>query len=601
MVRNTGLPAHRPLRAYAFDPTRGRSLGNFMTFEVPYEGLHPGPIGQYLAVIDYDASNDVYYAPVNLDDPTILIGGGLMPSEANPQFHQQMVYAVASETIRRFSFALGRSIKWGFRGAGQDDPLGDKLRVYPHGVQDANAFYSRELRALVFGYFAATEADTGANLPGQTVFTCLSHDIVAHETTHALVDGQREFFLEATSVDSLAFHEAFADLVALFQHFSFEDALIDSINRTGGLLYRLELSPRVQQTGGSPLIQAELNEANPLVELARQFGEALGNRAALRSAIGTPVNSTGIERVWEPHERGAILVAAVFDAFFSIYLRRTADLLRIARAAGTPTHPAELHPELAKLLAAEAAKTAQHFSNICIRALDYCPPVDVRFGDFLRAMITADYDLVPDDPYGYRAALIDGFRLRGIRPEGVTSFSEESLRWSSPEDVTGRPIAKSKGLVFRPLEQPTRTQMASTARTLNAYGANNAELLGLMPGVPIQPHKFHLVHRIGPDGQLELEMVAELVQQRRVRLDPNDDNAPEFTFRGGTTLLFDHQGNVRYSIYKPLGKADPTNPRLQRQRAFFDRLRDSSAAAAYQDSASLDNLSKDLAVVHKGY
>src|SRR5882672_10551503 len=103
MVRNTGGPSGRPLRVYAFDPTRGRSLGNFMTLATPYEELRPGPIGEYLAVVDYDASNDVYYAPVNLDDPSILIGGGLMPSEANPQFHQQMVYAVASETIRRFA------------------------------------------------------------------------------------------------------------------------------------------------------------------------------------------------------------------------------------------------------------------------------------------------------------------------------------------------------------------------------------------------------------------------------------------------------------------------------------------------------------------
>src|SRR5688500_20038961 len=36
------------------------------------------------------------------------------------------------------------------------------------------------------------------------------------------------------------------------------------------------------------------------------------------------------------------------------------------------------------------------------------------FGDFLRAMITADYDLVPGDRHGYREALIEAFRLRGI-------------------------------------------------------------------------------------------------------------------------------------------------------------------------------------------
>ena len=41
-------------------------------------------------------------------------------------------------------------------------------------------------------------------------------------------------------------------------------------------------------------------------------------------------------------------------------------------------------------LSAEAERTASHMLRICIRALDYCPPVDVTVGDYLRALITAD-------------------------------------------------------------------------------------------------------------------------------------------------------------------------------------------------------------------
>ena len=62
-----------------------------------------------------------------------------------------------------------------------------------------------------------------------------------------------------------------------------------------------------------------------------------------------------------------------------------------------------LHPDLVNRLAEAATKTALHFLNICIRALDYCPPVDILFGDFLRAMITADRNLFPDDEYGYQS------------------------------------------------------------------------------------------------------------------------------------------------------------------------------------------------------
>ena len=59
----------------------------------------------------------------------------------------------------------------------------------------------------------------GQNIPSQTVFTCLSHDIIAHEMTHAIVHRLRPYFLEPSNVDVLAFHEAFSDIVALFQRF----------------------------------------------------------------------------------------------------------------------------------------------------------------------------------------------------------------------------------------------------------------------------------------------------------------------------------------------------------------------------------------------
>ena len=156
-----GMPRllHRPLKVYAFDPTQGKTLGNYMTVDVNFEELEPGPVGNHLMVIDYDASNHCYYAPVNLDDRAILLRGGLDPSETNPQFHQQMVYAVASETIRRFEFALGRAVKWRFQTGARNDPRRNLLRIFPHAMQEANAFYSRELRALVFGYFTASLTD----------------------------------------------------------------------------------------------------------------------------------------------------------------------------------------------------------------------------------------------------------------------------------------------------------------------------------------------------------------------------------------------------------------------------------------------------------
>ena len=62
--------------------------------------------------------------------------------------------------------------------------------------------------------------------------------------------------------------------------------------------------------------------------------------------------------------------------------------------------------------------------------LDYLPPVDVTFGDFLRALITADADFFPEDPRRYRLAFIESFRDRGIYPIDIRALAEDALRWN---------------------------------------------------------------------------------------------------------------------------------------------------------------------------
>ena len=203
-------PSVRPLNVYAFDPSVGRLVGNYMLASVRYEELKPGPLGERFAVIDYDGTNNTFYKPIDLNDPRLLVGGGLAPSETDPRFHQQMVYAIASETLQRLESALGRSIHWRGVKRSRDAapvPRGASLclNLFPHAMCQANAFYSPEAHGILFGYFKASRTQPGRNLPGQTIFTCLSHDIIAHETTHAIVDGIRGYFTEPTNIDVPAF------------------------------------------------------------------------------------------------------------------------------------------------------------------------------------------------------------------------------------------------------------------------------------------------------------------------------------------------------------------------------------------------------------
>src|SRR5882672_4994398 len=201
-------PATRSLKVYALDPSAGNYVGNVMTVRIRWEAnLKPGPVGRRFAVIDYDGGNRCYYPPVNLDDYRILASGGLEPSESDPRFHQQMVYAVATETVEKFEAALGRTIHWRRAERAGGDKAADAdavrktddiwvLKLFPHAMVQANAFYSREAHGVLFGYFRAADArgNPGHNLPGQRIFTCLSHDIIAHEVTHAVIDGLRACF-----------------------------------------------------------------------------------------------------------------------------------------------------------------------------------------------------------------------------------------------------------------------------------------------------------------------------------------------------------------------------------------------------------------------
>jgi len=580
--RSAATPSQRALRVYAFDPSRGARLDNVLTIRVPYEQLKKGPVGAKIAVIDYDASNERYYEGINLDDTNILGQSGMAPSEANPQFHQQMVYAVVMDTIRRFETALGREVKWR-PGRTKGTPYGAALRIYPHALQEANAFYDPELHALLFGYFKASDDDAGANLPGQIVFTCLSHDIIVHETTHAILDGIRPFFNEPTGPDAAAFHEGFADIVALLQHFSFKDTLLDTIQRTGGLIHRSQLAPDIAADRGGALIQAEIGEDNPMVDLARQFGEAMGNRKALRSALGTRADPRLLDTLTEPHERGAILVAAVFDAFFSVYINRTRDLIRIAYPDGRAIVPNFLHADLANRLAEEAAKSAMVIQNMCLRALDYCPPVDINFGDYLRALVTSDRDVFAEDSRGYRGSLVNAFRARGIRPKGVISYSDDALSWDKYEGVPDvNPDFKSLFTALNEYEDsPDRDNEKDMYATLWMQADAYRSQLGLAAEPKVQAKSLRPLHLIRPDGSLERRIVAEIVQQEPdTPVDPADPAAGTFTFRGGTTVLISRKGGVHYAISKPTSGPEGAR-RREGQRTFLKSMAESFSLAAH--------------------
>lgn len=644
-------PVYRFLRGYALDPgfsTRlDTALVNEVVYRVPYEHVEPGPVGDYLEVIDYDPASDCWYEPVELAAEAVASQNGVAPSEGNPQFHQQFVYAVAMKTIRHFERALGRRIVWnprierpsGGTARDRDAPLRrtyvERLRIYPHALREANAYYDPDKSALLFGYFTAANQVRGANYPGGLVFTCLSPDIVAHETTHAILDSIHRRYVEDTNPDVAAFHEGFADIVALLQRFTFGELVEHQLYSSGGRLDRYTV----------------------LGELATQFGEALeGNRGALRGMIGrwneknewVPLEPTPADyaRTFEAHERGAVLVATVFDAFQRIYNFRTRDLLRIA-TNGTGVLPeGSISRDLVHRLAAEASEIAEHMLHVCVRALDYCPPHDITFGDYLRALITADRDIAPEDESGYRLALIEAFRARGVFPDRVNTISSESLCWGRPDftekqaktfewlanelkpsivsllESTDRKTLfdksqKAQACLHQLLMREDRlygadqwelflNELGLTSRPVSElFGKDSAGIRFLRAGRPdnqyipkIEVHKIRPAFRAGREGRQIEQVLITLTQA--VSAEVGTDAAPKrVVFRGGCSLILS-LGSLNLAEYV-IQKNIRSYGRFERQAAYVRGDDPSSvvpaAASMYDDDDRGRRI--DFALLHR--
>src|SRR4051794_10836339 len=466
-VPSVATPERRRLRTFAFDPMSTRLSGRYLTLDVPFEDhLQPGPCGDLLRVVDFDATRDQWYEPVDLDAGAVLAQDGLQPSEQDPRTHQQVVYAVAMSVLERCERFLGRRFRW---------RADQQLRLVPHAFEGRNAFFDPTRRAVLFGYYRADERDPGPNLPGQVIFTCLSSDIVAHEVTHAIVHRLRPHYSEATNADVFALHEAFADLVALFQHFVHRDVVLDAVAATSG----------------------DLRENSGLLDLALEFGESSGRGGALRSAIGTPRTPDRFRAATEPHERGACLVAAVFDAYLDVYQASIADLLRIATGGSGVLPPGRLHPDLVSRVADEAVTQADRLLGMVVRAFDYLPVLDVTFGDVVRAVVTADRALFPDDAGHLRGTLVEAFRRRGIHPARVTSLADAGLTWPQPgEPLTlgddDAPIALEP-LIHRATTEldvsseagwPEQGAAASLDAQVAVWAERHGYQLGLEPTMP---------------------------------------------------------------------------------------------------------------------
>jgi hypothetical protein len=516
------MPDLRTRRLWVLPQDPGvRRNGQILTAQVaiPYEDVEPGPIGHRVQVVDYDSSTQTLYKPAPLAD-----ADGRAPRNAeildDPAFHAQNAYALVMRTLARFEQALGRRVSWGFRA--------HQLKVIPHAFEEMNAFYSREAESLLFGYYR------GAN--GLT-FMSLSQDIVVHETSHALLDGLRSRFMDPSSADQAAFHEAFADIVALLSVFSFGEVLRELLERDvrdgdddtpAGLI-------RTDRTSMAALMRSVL--LGLADEMKAEAG--LGRIGALRRSVEIepdPAILTRDDDFQEAHRRGEVLVAAVMRAFVSAWTRRLASLGTIQRR----------YLDLGRV-AEEGATIAELMLTMAIRALDYTPPIHLSFGDYLSAMITADTEIRSSDSrYGLRSELLDWFGRYGITPASETA---DGL-WERTDLELGH-----DGVRFGSLQ----TDAIEMFRLVWA----NRRALHFDPTAYTQVASVRPCTRVSPeDGFFLRETVAECVQYVSIRASELSryglkkpaglDGDTQVDLLGGSTLVLDEYGTLKFEIHNRL-------------------------------------------------
>ncbi len=343
------------------DPRKGLDEKVFVAWE---PGLADGPTSSRFAIVDYNADTGTLEPPAVWDEDTQTFvgpdGKPLGPNAANTsQFHQVSVWALVQGALGFFedASALGRTIPWAFEG--------NRLIVVPHAGYGENAYYDRASKSLQLYYFGSDQ---------NTVYTCLSVDIVHHEFGHAVLDGIRPLFNESSNPQTAGFHEFMGDLTAI---------LLTLKNQT--LRHQL-----AEASGG------KFEKATTLASLAEEFGKAVKNRPYLRTArnksrMDALVNETS------PHRLSEVLTGAMFDALIEIGKRYQND------EDGKHKSNKEVFWE-----------AADRMQRTAIQPLDLLPPVEVTFRDYALAVCRSQQLSDPLDPEDYYGMLIEVFRRRQI-------------------------------------------------------------------------------------------------------------------------------------------------------------------------------------------
>jgi hypothetical protein len=450
--------------------------------------LMAGPTSARIAVVDYDADTNWLEDPVQWDPKNkhfFFERDGeevrvTREHEDLPQFHQVNVWAIIQSVLDMYeaTWVLGRSAPWAFEG--------NRLIVVPHAGYLANAFYSRASKSLQFYYFGAA---------GKRVYTCLSHDIIAHETGHAILDGLRPLFFENSSLQTAAFHEFVADLTAI---------MISLLNNN----LRWEVAK---------VSKGDLSQDTLIAALAEEFGHYAAGRPHLRSATNQKTMDDVRDKS-SPYPWSEVMTGAMWNilsGMFAIYRARPKT------STGKPPSDKEA------LLWA-----VNRFRRVAFQPLDYLPPADVQFSDYARAVLRADELVDPVDENNFRQLMREVFDQRGIE-YGQDAVEAESLYFYT-YDIDR--VSRSRTDAYHFLHENRRQLCIPADQDVSVVDLYRTDKT-MMGG-----------------GRLPREIVLQYAWREDVPLKGNHFrqlNGESLSMVCGGTLIFDERGNVLHWVRKP--------------------------------------------------
>lgn len=514
-----------PCEVFVQDPLVAEGNGGVGLQETRLQwepGISPGPTSSRIAVVDYNADTGTLTAPAEWNDQERVFHapGGAPLAAGNPldpHFRQVNAWAIVQRVLEFYQSPqiMGRPIPWGVDG--------NRLIVVPAVGWGENAFYDRESKSLQFYYFGAADDPR---------FTCLSHDIVTHETGHAILDGIRPYYYEHSSVQTTAFHEFVGDLTAIFSALRNNDLRRLIVE----LAHSEEEAVLVAMVGN----------------LAEEFGKHVQDRPYLRSA-GVKRTMQDVAGNTEPHDVSEVLTSAVFRIF-----------VRLAQSY------------LERVLASGKEATAkqglwwafQRVSATAFQALDFCPPVDVQFIDYVHAFLRCDELSDPLDDKGYRTIMKDVFHEWGFCGADCDRGDECLLNTDARvlETVRRRAISRSIDRISR-------------SRTEAYYYLNdNRAVLGIPTGQDIRIADLYEANKLDPSAhRIPTQVVLEYVWEEAVPLDGAEFGSlsgKAAQLLCGGTIVFDDRGNLLHVARKP-GTETPAgvDRRDQLLRHFADRIK----------------------------